>query len=91
VIVTGVDAPTGLVVTLKLALAAPAATVKLAGTDAAGLLLESATCAPPAGAGPFNVTVPVAVFPPVMLAGLMVSEERSDGVTVSEAVCVAPP
>ena len=88
---TGVDAPTALVVTLKLALAAPAATVTLAGTVATGPLLESATCAPPVGAGPFSVTVPVAGLPPVMLTGLMVSDERSDGVTVSEAVCVAPP
>jgi hypothetical protein len=91
VIVTGVDAPTGLVVTLKLALAAPAATVTLVGTDAAGLLLESATCAPPAGAGPFSVTVPVAGFPPVMLAGLMLRVRLSAGITVSGAVCVAPP
>ena len=88
---SGVDVPTGLVVTLKLALAAPAATVTLAGTDAAGLLLESATCAPPAGAGPFSVTVPVAGFPPGMLAGLTPRDEMTAGITVSEAVCVGPP
>ena len=88
---TAVAVPTALVVTLKLALAAPAATVTLVGTDAAGLLLESATCAPPAGAGPFSVTVPEAGFPPVTLAGLTPSDEITAGTTVREALCVAPP
>ena len=83
--------PTGFVVTLKLALAAPAGTVTLEGTDAAPLLLESATCAPPAGAGPFSVTLPEAGLPPVTLAGLMPSDEITAGSTVSEAPCVAPP
>ena len=41
--VTGVDIATALVVRLKLALVPPAGTVTLAGTAAAGLLLESAT------------------------------------------------
>ena len=88
---TPVDAATALVVMLNVALAAPAATVTLAGTDAAGLLLESATCAPPAGAGPFSVTLPEAGLPPVTLAGLMPSEEIAAGSRVSWAVCVAPP
>jgi hypothetical protein len=65
--------------------------VTLAGTVAAGLLLESGTCAPPAGAGPFSVTVPAEGLPPVTLAGLRASEETIGGITVSEAVCVAPP
>ena len=39
----GVDVATGVVVTLKVAVVAPAATVTLAGTEAAPLLLESAT------------------------------------------------
>jgi len=89
--VTGVDAATAPVVTLNVALVAPAATVTLAGTDAAGLLLESVTCAPPAGAGPFSVTVPVEEPPPVTLVGLTVSDETAGGSTVKEAVCVAPP
>ena len=88
---TPVDAATALVVMLNVALAAPAATVTLAGTDAAGLLLESATCAPPAGAGPFSVTLPEAGLPPVTLAGLMPSEEIAAGSRVSWAVFVAPP
>src|SRR2546425_9356133 len=68
------------VLTLKVALVAPAGTITLEGTLAAPLLLESATCAPPAGAGPLNVTVPVEEFPPVTLLGFSVSEEReTDG------------
>src|SRR5882672_12812841 len=89
--VTGVDAATAPVVTLNVALVAPAATVTLAGTVAAGLLLESVTCAPPADAGPFSVTVPVEEPPPVTLVGLTVSDETAGGSTVKEAVCVAPP
>jgi hypothetical protein len=88
---TFVDVATALVVTLNVALAAPAATVTLAGTDATGLLLESATCAPPAGAGPFRVTLPDAGVPPVRLAGLIASDEITAGNTVREALCVAPP
>src|SRR5919198_1522644 len=90
---TLVNAVTALVVMLNVALVAPAAIVTLAGTDAAGLLLESATWAPPVGAGPSSVTVPVPALglPPVTLAGLMPSEEITGGSTVSEALCVAPP
>src|SRR4030081_3292541 len=89
--VTGVDVGTGLVLRLKLAPVPPGGTVTPAGTVAAGLLLESATCAPPAGAGPFSVTVPEAGLPPVTLAGLMPSDEITAGTTVKAAVCVAPP
>jgi len=49
--VADVDAATALVVTLKVALVAPAGTVTLAGTVTAALLLESVDLrAPPAGA-----------------------------------------
>ena len=66
-----------LVLTVRDALVAPAATVTLEGTAAAAvLLLESVTVAPPAGAAPLNVTVPVEEFPPVSLLGFSVSEER---------------
>lgn len=83
------------VLTLKVALLAPAGTITLEGTLAALLLLESMTCAPPAGAGPLKVTVPVEdCRPPVTLEGFSVSEVRvggggGAGVTVSEAVLVA--
>src|SRR2546427_11859348 len=89
--VTGVDVATALVLRLKLALVPPGETVTLAGTTAAGLLLESVTCAPPAGAGAFSVTVPVEGLPPVTLVGLRASDETIGGITGSGAVCVAPP
>jgi len=79
------------VLTLKVALVAPAGTITLEGTLAALLLLESATCAPPAGAGPLNVTVPVEDVPPITPVGLSVSEEtvcRRGGVTVRVMVVV---
>ena len=87
---TGVDVATALVITLKLAVVPPGETVTLAGTPAAGLLLESVTCAPPAGAGPFSLTVPAEGFPPVTLAGLRASEDTIGGTTVSEAVWAFP-
>ncbi len=74
--------------TVNVALVAPAATVTLDGTVAAAvLLLESA--------GPLNVTVPVEGVPPMTLVGFSVSDERVGGgggadVTVSEADRVAP-
>src|SRR5437879_13100814 len=91
--VTAVDEATALVVAVKLALPAPAGTVTLAGAAAApGLLLERETTAPPLGAGPLRVTVPVEdCVPPITLVGLSVSEigrascrERVD-VTVGHA------
>jgi len=91
-----VDAETVLVLTVNVALVAPAATVTLDGTVATDVsLLESATCAPPDGAGPLSVTVPVEEFPPVTLVGLNVSEVRvgvggAVGFTVSEADLVTP-
>src|SRR6266513_3822775 len=75
--VTVVDAETALVLTVNVALVAPAATVTLEGAVAAEvLLLERATCAPPDGAGPLSVTVPVEEFPPATLGGFSASEER---------------
>src|SRR6266404_3612314 len=74
--VTVVDAATALVFTGNVALVAPAGTGTLEGKLAAPLLLASATCAPPAGAGPLSVTVPVEEFPPVTLVGFSESEER---------------
>ena len=76
---------TAAVLTVKLAVVAPAATVTLAGTVAAALLLESVTCAPPEGAGPFRVTVPVEGDPPVTLAGLTETAERVGRLMVNVA------
>ncbi len=67
---------TALVLTVKFALLAPAARVTVEGTLADPLPLESCTCAPPVGAGPLSVTVPVEdCAPPVTLMGFSVSEE----------------
>ena len=81
-----------LVFTVNIALVNPAGTVTLDGTVATEvLLLESATTAPPAGAGPLRTTVPVEEPPPVVLDGFSVSEVRTAGSTVIAAVCAAPP
>src|SRR5438045_5214445 len=93
--VTVVDAVTTLVLTVKVAVVAPAGTATLEATLAAPLLLESATCAPPAGAGPLSVTVPVEdCAPPMTLVGFNVSEETAGGgggITVSDVVVLVPP
>jgi hypothetical protein len=54
------------------------------------LLLESVTTAPPAGAGPLNVTVPVEEIPPITELGLRVIELKVNTVTVRVVVFVAP-
>src|SRR5436190_18996093 len=71
------------VATVNLAVVAPAATVTDAGTVATlVLLLVNATTAPPAGAAPLSVTVPVLFAPPVSVAGFRVIE-ASAGLTIS--------
>ena len=69
--VTEVEAVTGLVETLNVALAVPSGTVTESGTLATvGSLLDKETIAPPAGAaGPLSVTVPLEEPPPVTVAG----------------------
>ena len=91
---TGVEVVTALVVTVNVALLAPARTVTLEGTLAAPLSLVSSTCAPPVIAGPLSVTVPVEDCAlPVTLVGFNVTEDKVGGAcgsTVSEAVLVTP-
>jgi len=77
---------TFLVMTVKVSLVAPAATVTLAGTFVTLLLSDRVTTAPPTGAGPLSVTVPVEELPPVTVVGFRVSEESDDGLTVRVAV-----
>ena len=82
---------TALVVMANVAVVAPAATVTLAGAWAAAvLLLESATAAPPAGAGLSSVTVPVEDTPPRTDVGLTLTElnAATGAVTVRVAVLV---
>ena len=78
---------TDVVVTVKLAMVLPAATVTEPGTTAAALLLESETDTPPVGAEPLSVTVPVVEVPPVTLDGLIATD---DSATVAEGVMVSP-
>ena len=89
--VTGVEAATRLLVTVKVPVVAPAATVTLAGVVVEALLSNKVTETPPAGAGPVMVTVPVELFPPIKLAGLMDTDAGAVGLMVRVAVFVAPP
>ncbi len=92
--VTGVEAPTTLVETVNVALVLPPATVTLAGTVAAEvLLLDSDTATPPAGAALLSVTVPWEVLPPTTLVGLSVTVLNAGGatVTVRVEILVTPP
>ena len=69
----------------------PAATVTVAGTIAAALSLESATCAPPVGATALNVTrFDVAETPPATLAGDSVNVVIVSGFTTSVSVFDTP-
>ena len=94
VMVEEVETNTKAVFTAKVVRAVPAAIVTLDGTLAAKLLLESATLAPPAGAGALSVTVPVDdCNPPTTLDGPTVSEVTvgsGKGLTVRDAVFVVP-
>ena len=90
VTVTGVEAATTTVVTVNVALVVPAATVTFAGVVEDALLLDRVTTAPPAGAGLFNVTVPVEEVPPNTVAGFMASVDIVRGLIVSPAVAVEP-
>ena len=78
---TLVLAVTAEVVTEKVAVEAPAATVMLAGTAATdGFALLRLTRAPPLGAPLVNVTVPCEVLPPTIEVGVKLTAERLAGV-----------
>lgn len=89
-IVTEAFEATPEVVIVKFAVVAPEATVTLAGTCAAAvLLLDRVTTAPPVGAAPANVTVPVDDVPPSTELGFT-AIVLSDLTTVRLAVLTAP-
>ena len=92
VIVTGVLVATAKVVAVKLADVLPAVTVTVDGTEATVvLLLWRATIAPPVGAAPLRVTVPVELLPPPTEAGFNVSVLSVAELTASVApACVLP-
>ena len=70
----------GAVVTMNVAELLLGGTVTLAGTLATeGLLLDSATTVPPAGAGPLRVTVPVAELPAFTVEGESVNDDGTGG------------
>jgi hypothetical protein len=87
VIVAVATTLTGIVVTVKFAVVAPAATGTLPGTAAAVLLLDSPTEIPLVGAGPVRVTVPVEGVAPITLVGFRDTDKMAGGFTVSVAVC----
>jgi hypothetical protein len=89
-IVDAVLAATAVVVTVNVAVVAPAATVTLAGTVADALLDASVTTKPPAGAAADNVTVPVLDAPPATVVGFNVTDVSDAAVIVRLAVCEAP-
>ena len=90
-IVTDFEVVTALVVTVKVAVVLPAGTVTLASTVATDvLLLVRVTTAPPDGAGPVKITVPVDEVPPFTEAGLRLTEVSVAAVTVKVVVFVTP-
>ena len=91
-IVTEVEEETAKVVTVKVVVVLPVATVTEAGTVAAAvLLLDSVTAVPPVGANPVSVTVPWDVAPPLTVVGLKLKELKVGGATVNAAVLVMLP
>lgn len=75
--------PTSLVLTVNVALVAPAVTVTVSGT-VNGSPPVTATTAPPTGAEAVRPTVPVTVFPPTTLAALNAIVETATRATVRD-------
>jgi hypothetical protein len=90
VIVTGVGPETAVVVTVKEMAEVAAAVVTEAGTDATEGFDDENVTRVPAGATPFNASVPVALYPPPTGDGVKVIEESAAAVTLSGADIVAP-
>ena len=91
-IVTDLLRDTVRVLIVKVALVAPLGTVTFTGTLATEvLLLDKDTTAPPEGAGPLSVTVPVEGLPPRTLDGLRERDDSEGGFTVRVAVLVITP
>ena len=89
---TAEGSTTPYVVIVKVLEVVPAVTVRLAGTVARFVSeLARVTTAPPAGAGPFSVTVPVRAVPPPMLAAAVTLTRTTEGVTARVAEAVRPP
>jgi len=83
VIVASVFAETAEVEIVNVRLVEPAATVTLAGTVAAALLLDSVTSAPPLGAADVRVTVPVDALPPTSVDGLAPTDDNAGDVVAA--------
>ena len=82
---------TAFVLTVKVAVVVPAATVTLDGTVAtAVLLLESWMVTPAGGAAPLRVTVPLDGLPPTTFGGFNFNEDKAGRVIVNVAVFVTP-
>ena len=77
---------TAAVFIVNVAVVAPANTVTLAGVMAVPESLDRVTTDPFAGAGTFNVTVPVEGEPPVTVDGFSDIEDKEAGFTVMAAV-----
>lgn len=86
VIVALVTAETAAVVTVKVAVVAPEATVTDAGAVAFELFELRLTTKPPAGAGPFRATVPVEAAPPIKELGASDRPDNVAGLMVNVAV-----
>ncbi len=91
--VTTTDTLTREVPIVKLPLVAPAGMVIELGTVATELLVLREITAPPAGAEPVNVTVPLVEEPPRTPVGLTVSDNSvgaTTGLTINTAFWVTP-
>lgn len=90
VIVTGVGAKTVVVVTEKGMPEVAAAAVTDAGTDATVGFDDENVAMVPAGATPFNTSMPEEVYPPPTGEGVKVIEEGAAGTIVSGTDIVPP-